>query len=60
MFFLLYSFLCKAIFMRLFYDDNVSINTKNKSIKKVNFALPAYYFCECFVTFKILVLEKKA
>ena len=46
--------------MRLFYDDNVSINTKKKSIKKVNFALPAYYFCECFVTFKILVLEKIA
>ncbi len=46
--------------MRLFYDDNVSKNTKNNSIKKANFALPAYCFCECFVTFKILVLEKKA
>ena len=42
---------CKAIFMRLFYDDNVSKNTKNKSIKKANFALPVYCFCECFVTF---------
>ena len=51
MFFLLYSFLCKAIFMRLFYGNNVSKNTKNKSIKKANFALPVYCFCECFVTF---------